>query len=430
MNRLLFSIIFLFLCLLSFSQGSDKNTVPKPGTQLNETINYFKDNGTAATYPFPNNAFTLFYRFNNVKGIADNYDSVYAVVNHVYRLNRYFGPRRKPSRLTCAIFVKQVDAEAIAIKNKINAWSAAIGDSLVKTNRAGFNFNRPWHILFVTDTVLKPGSILSAGKVSIVSAEGQLLETSPIKTFKFNGKKGSVKGKLLTEHQGKKVPVPNVLVSLFRIGVQSPDSAVTDAYGDFELEVPDQNSEYNIVVKTPNKDLDNIILATQSGQEISRLEKTKGGFEYKLIPVELVKLTELDVQEDISLVFQKFGKSKDTDLKVTENILYALGQYKIEEEAKPVLNKVIAILKDNPKVKLDVISHTDAQGIDKDNQVLSEKRSKSVVDYFISKGIQANRLKAIGKGEMEIRNRCINDVDCSDMEHEYNRRTEFKFTKT
>lgn len=430
MKPILYFVYFLFLFNTYQAQSTSKKQVLKAGSIINETINYSKDNGTAATFPFPNGAFTLFYRFSDLNGVQDNYDSVYAVVNHVYRLNRYFGPRRKPSRLTCVVFVKQVDAAAIQLKNRINAWSMGIGDSLVKTNRAGFNFNRPWQVLFVNEQDVKAGSILAAGKVSIITAEGELLDSSPIKSFKFNGKKGSVKGKLLTESDGKKVPVPNVLVSLFRIGTTSSDSALTDAYGDFELGTPDEQSEYNIVVKTPNQELDNIILATQSGQEISRLEKTKGGFEYKLIPVELVKLTEMEVQEDISLVFQRFGKSKDVDLKVTENIHYALGQYKMEADAMPVLNKVITILKENPKVKLEVISHTDAQGIDKDNQVLSEKRSKSVVDYFISKGIDAKRLQAIGKGETEIRNRCVNDVDCSDMEHEYNRRTEFKFTKT
>ena len=39
------------------------------------------------------------------------------------------------------------------------------------------------------------------------------------------------------------------------------------------------------------------------------------------------------------------------------------------------------------------------------------------------------RLKAIGKGETEIRNRCANNVVCSDKEQEFNRRTEFKFVK-
>jgi peptidoglycan-associated lipoprotein len=60
---------------------------------------------------------------------------------------------------------------------------------------------------------------------------------------------------------------------------------------------------------------------------------------------------------------------------------------------------------------------------------LSEKRSAFVIDYFVSKGIDRKRLSSIGRGETEIRNRCVNGIDCSDKEHEYNRRTEFKFSK-
>jgi outer membrane protein OmpA-like peptidoglycan-associated protein len=51
------------------------------------------------------------------------------------------------------------------------------------------------------------------------------------------------------------------------------------------------------------------------------------------------------------------------------------------------------------------------------------------VSYLNSQGIDIKRLKAEGKGETEIRNRCVNGIDCSDKEHEYNRRTEFKFSK-
>lgn len=434
--------LLLFVLLHAFGFSQIKTSNLKSGSLLNESIKYYKDSVSPATYVLPNNAFTLFYRFNEPKGKQDNYDSVYAVVNHIYRLNRYFGPRRKPSRLTCVIFVKRVDSEALALKNKISNWTSKIGDSLVKTERAGFNFNRPWQFLFISTQEIKPlstqqidpdqrtPSILDAGKLSVIAADGTLLETSSIKGFKFNGRKGSVKGKLLTEKGGKKVPVPNVLVSLLRMGSSERDSALTDAYGDFELGVPDENTEYNIVVKTDNQELENIILANQSGQEISRLQKTKSGFEYKLISSEIVKLTQMEEHEDISLMFKKFEISQNTDLKVTENILYALAQYKIEEDSKATLNKVVTILKENPKVSLEVISHTDAQGEDKSNQILSEKRSRSVIDYFISKGIDKNRLKAIGKGETELRNRCTNGVDCSDLEHEYNRRTEFKFSKT
>lgn len=426
---------FFSFCFLSFigsylCQNKAKEQKLKPGDRISETITWYKDSVTQDNYEFPNNAFTLVYRFTERDGTKDNFDSLHAVIKHIYRLNRYFGPRRKPSRLVCVIYVKNVDKNAIDLKNQINTWRARIGDSIVKTERAGFNFNRPFQTLFIKkDAALKPTSILNAGKVSVLEADGTLLWTSPIAGFRFNGKKGTVKGKLLTDKQGKKVPVSNAMVSMLKTGVEEPDSALTDAYGDFELGVPDENTEYSIIVRSHVKDVDNIILATQSGQEISKLAKTSRGFEYKLIPADVIRLTEMEVSDDISLTFSKFKAKQDNDLKVTENILYASGQYKIENDSKVILDKVVKIMKENPKVKLEVVSHTDAEGDDASNMLLSEKRSGSVIDYFVSKGVDAVRLKAIGKGETEIRNRCTNGIDCSDKEHEYNRRTEFKFTK-
>jgi outer membrane protein OmpA-like peptidoglycan-associated protein len=94
-----------------------------------------------------------------------------------------------------------------------------------------------------------------------------------------------------------------------------------------------------------------------------------------------------------------------------------------------LLERVIKVLTTYPEFNLKVVSHTDSQGDDNSNLQLSIKRSETVVSYLNSQGIDLQRLKAEGKGETEIRNRCINGIDCSDKEHEYNRRTEFKFTK-
>lgn len=424
------------LALSVFSAGAQNKSTTKKlmdAKTLNEVITYYKDSATKATYTLPNNAFTMLYRFGDANGSKDNYDSLKEVVHHVFRLNRYFGPRRKPSRLTCYVIVKEInDAEVRRIKNNIKTWNSEIADSMVKTNRAGFNFNRPWEIIFIKASDVKNGSVLTASKLSVVSAEGTLLASAPIKSFKYNGKKGAVKGKLLTEKSGVKNPVVGALVCMFKIGEGSGiqmDSTLSDSYGDFEMGVPEQNAEYVIVVKSYPSDVDNITLATQSGQEVAKLTRSGRGFEYKLIPEEVVRLTDMEVNEDISLVFSKFKNKTDQQLNVTENILYSLGQYKLEESTKPILDKVVKILKENPKVKLEVISHTDAQGEDAANLALSEKRSASVVAYLVSKGIDKSRLLAIGKGETEIRNRCTNDVDCTDMEHEYNRRTEFRFTK-
>lgn len=429
-------LIFWFIILSGWTVfGQDKSATKKLAEEktLNEVITYYKDSLTPASYTLPNNAFTMLYRFGDANGSKDNYDSLKEVVHHVFRLNRYFGPRRKPSRLTCYVIVKEINnAEIRKIKNNIREWNSHLADSMVQTNRAGFNFNRPWEIIFIKASDVKKGSVLTASKLSVVGADGTLLASAPIKSFKYNGKKGAVKGKLLTDKAGKKNPVVGALVCLFKIGTGEGiqmDSTLSDGYGDFEMGVPEQNADYVIVVKSYPNDVDNITLATQSGQEVAKLTRSGRGFEYKLIPEEVVRLTEMEVNEDISLTFNKFKNKSDQQLKVTESILYALGQYKIEESSKPILDKVVKILKENPKVKLEVISHTDAQGEDAANLILSEKRSAAVVTYLVSKGIDKARLKGIGKGETEIRNRCDNDADCTDKEHEYNRRTEFRFTK-
>ena len=118
-----------------------------------------------------------------------------------------------------------------------------------------------------------------------------------------------------------------------------------------------------------------------------------------------------------------------THLTVNENVYYELGKFNVLTESEIVLDKVLAILNSYPNVKLQVISHTDAQGDDASNLKLSENRSSSVINYLINKGVLKERLNAIGKGETEIRNHCANGVQCSDKEQEYNRRTEFKFKK-
>jgi outer membrane protein OmpA-like peptidoglycan-associated protein len=57
---------------------------------------------------------------------------------------------------------------------------------------------------------------------------------------------------------------------------------------------------------------------------------------------------------------------------------------------------------------------------------LSQRRAQAAVDYIITKGIDRERLVAKGYGESLLINGCTNDVECSEEEHQKNRRTEFK----
>ncbi len=96
------------------------------------------------------------------------------------------------------------------------------------------------------------------------------------------------------------------------------------------------------------------------------------------------------------------------------------------KSSEAIIDKAVEALKANPKLTLQVESHTDAVAGDEFNLDLSQKRATSVVDYIQSKGIDKKRLIAKGMGETALTNQCANGVDCSDAEHKQNRRTVFK----
>ncbi len=109
-----------------------------------------------------------------------------------------------------------------------------------------------------------------------------------------------------------------------------------------------------------------------------------------------------------------------------KNIHYDLDQYFIRKDAEAELNKMVQFMKDNPNVKVELASHTDSRASDDYNKTLSQNRANAAVDYLVSKGISASRLKGIGYGETKLINQCSNGIDCAEAQHQINRRTEMK----
>lgn len=111
---------------------------------------------------------------------------------------------------------------------------------------------------------------------------------------------------------------------------------------------------------------------------------------------------------------------------VIDNIYYDLDKANLREESLPVLDKLVRFFEENNDLTIEIGSHTDSRGSEEYNQDLSQRRAQSVVDYFISKGIPKVQLIAKGYGETKILNKCINDVTCTEEEHQKNRRTSFR----
>jgi peptidoglycan-associated lipoprotein len=159
------------------------------------------------------------------------------------------------------------------------------------------------------------------------------------------------------------------------------------------------------------------------------------------------------------------GVDKSKDFKITiplasidnpielTNIFYDFAKWDLRPESMVALDRLVEILNDNPSITIELGSHTDSRGSAEDNQVLSQRRAQSVVDYLIEKGIAANRLTPKGYGEAvpktvdeqmakqysflrpgtKLTEEYINTLRTQNNQetaHQQNRRTEFRVLRT
>jgi len=109
-----------------------------------------------------------------------------------------------------------------------------------------------------------------------------------------------------------------------------------------------------------------------------------------------------------------------------KNIYYDFDKWDIRPDAARALDKLAEVFKANPGLTFELSSHTDSRGGDTYNLVLSDARANSAVDYLVRHGVDPDHLVARGYGETRLVNGCSNGVQCTEEEHQANRRTEFK----
>ena len=124
------------------------------------------------------------------------------------------------------------------------------------------------------------------------------------------------------------------------------------------------------------------------------------------------------------------------DIAVGEDVRFLLGieiiyfdfdkDYIRSPDATADLQKVIALMKYYPSIKIDVRSHTDSRASTAYNDELSARRNMSTIAYIVNVGgIDRSRLTGKGYGERALVNKCADGVKCSEAEHDLNRRSEF-----
>ena len=109
-------------------------------------------------------------------------------------------------------------------------------------------------------------------------------------------------------------------------------------------------------------------------------------------------------------------------------IYFDLDKWNIRPDAAVDLAKILDVLQQYPTMKIDIRSHTDSRASAAYNDKLSDKRAKSTKDWLVKNGIAPDRLTAKGYGETQLVNKCADGVQCTEAEHQLNRRSQFVIT--
>ena len=198
-----------------------------------------------------------------------------------------------------------------------------------------------------------------------------------------------------------KMAIPNAKVSLFDKNNQFINGTVANNSGEYHFDV-ECGKVYNVRADKNHYETneDPISIPNASGTTNLPIALNKEG-------------CELTVGTDLAKCFG------------IKMIYFDLDKSYIRKDAALDLEKILDVMQQYPKLKIDIRSHTDSRQSFKYNESLSDRRAKSTRAWLISKGIDSSRLTAKGYGEYQLINKCADGVECTEEEHQLNRRSEF-----
>ena len=220
---------------------------------------------------------------------------------------------------------------------------------------------------------------------------------SDIYSFKMPPVIFVLQGKVKDVECGK--PIPDAVVKLIGTDGSSAE-ARTDVAGFYKFDAKEneerfisENTSYTIVVskhgsaKKTSPDCEKAVIPERSYLN-GRGQETTIGIERSTAFV-----------HDFELQCSNCGEIK------FPKVLYPLAKWDLlvddKVNSKDSLDYLYQTLVENPTIVIELAAHTDARDSEKNNQILSQKRAQTCVDYLISKGIDAERMVAKGYGESQ-----------------------------
>ncbi len=248
-----------------------------------------------------------------------------------------------------------------------------------------FNSNKD-DFFYFQDTTLKDKIFITSDRAGSKGLDDiYLIEKMEEKFF-------TIKGSVKDNESGE--PIPGAVINFTDLN-NVVTSVVSDEDGVFSLKLP----------------LDN--------EYVVQLDKT--GYFSQIQDGVSTKPTKTNMMQ-MDILAEKIVLNKGIRIR---DIYYDFDKSDIRPDAESELYKIISVLNENPQLRVLMFSHTDSRGKTNYNLKLSDRRAKSVIRFLGSDGIATNRMKYKAFGESKLVNECEDGIECSEEEHQLNRRTEF-----
>lgn len=202
------------------------------------------------------------------------------------------------------------------------------------------------------------------------------------------------------------LPLPEAKVTLLDSAFNSIKEVISDKEGKFDFGLKDCKDIFYIKVEKQN-------FATNQTKEI-------------IIKDNEASFVEIPLDKSSKIIEKGNDLMKLYDINI---IYFDLSKYNIRPDAEVELAKILDVLEQHPRMKIDIRSHTDSRQSAEKNRILSQNRANSTMAWLVKHGINKNRLTAKGFGESQLLNKCVDGVNCTEEEHQANRRSEFIVTK-
>ena len=214
--------------------------------------------------------------------------------------------------------------------------------------------------------------------------------------------------------------------------VTTADKATLEFLADSKVELLDQKDGSLLATLTTGPDgkvSSNYLRDFKRGDIVKfDVKITKEGYLTETYPAEVALEDNAKIQLDYYLTKAEIGSLIEIN-----PIYFDLNKSNIRPDAAIELDKIVKIMNDNPNIVIELGSHTDCRASKAYNRSLSSRRAKSSAKYIQSKIDNSKRIYGKGYGESQLVNDCGCEgnvvSDCSEEEHQANRRTEFKIVK-